>query len=91
MSEFIDIPREQDTRIIFNSPMRWGELSIVYEKWRWDGITAESIIFLTKDVKGLNDKALEADVRNGPLVKKTSKVTIKRGKKYTFVNFNFRG
>ncbi len=90
MSEkFNNIPVEVDTKILMSSPMRWGELDIVYQKWNWEGITAESIIFLTKDVSSLDDVALEADVRDGPLVKIDSQITIKRADKYTFVNFNF--
>jgi hypothetical protein len=87
--KFKNLPVEEDTKIIFSSPMRWGELDIVYEKWVWDGITAESIIFLTEDVSTLDDAALEADIRNGPLVKADSQITIKRTDKFTFVNFNF--
>ena len=56
----------------------------------WDGITAESIIFISEDVKILDDAALEADVREGPLVEKDSQVTIKRTEEFTFVNFNFK-
>ena len=91
MSKFYNIPKDKETKIIFSSPMRWGELDIVYEKWKFEGITAESIIFWTNDVKDMTDEALEADVRNGTLVKKISKVTIKRGEDFTFVNFNFKG
>ena len=87
--KFIDIPRDEDTKIIFSSPMKWGELDIVYEKWVWDGITAESMIFLTEDVSALDDAALEADVRSGSLIKTDSQITIKRTDKFTFVNFNF--
>ncbi len=87
---FKDIPRDEGIKTLFSSPMKWGALDIVYEKWNWDGIAAESIIFLNEDVKGLDDEALEADVRNGPLVQKDSQVTVKRLKKYTFVNFNFK-
>jgi len=88
-NKFENIPLEEDTRILMSSPMRWGELDIVYQKWNWEGITAESIIFLTEDLKNMNDVALEADVRSGPLVKSSSQVTIKRLDKFTFVNFNF--
>ena len=88
-NKFENIPVEEDTRILMSSPMRWGDLDIVYQKWNWEGITAESIIFLSDDVKEMDDEALEADVRDGPLVKSTSQVTIKRLDKYTFVNFNF--
>ena len=87
--KFKNIPVEVDTKILISSPMRWGELDIVYQKWNWEGITAESIIFLSDDLKEMDDKALEDDVRVGPLVRKDSQVTIKRGDKFTFVNFNF--
>ena len=87
--KFKNIPVEVDTKILISSPMRWGELDIVYQKWNWEGITAESIIFLSDDLKEMEDKALEDDVRVGPLVRKDSQITIKRGEKFTFVNFNF--
>jgi len=88
--KFKNIPLEEGTKILFSSPMRWGELDIVYQKWNWEGITAESIIFLTEDVKEMDDEALEDDVRDGPLVREDSQVTISRGDEYTFVNFNFK-
>jgi len=87
--KFNDIPVETDTKLLFRSAMKWGELDIIYEKWNWEGITAESIIFLNEDVKEMSDEALEADVRDGPLVREDSQVTIKRGENFTFVNFNF--
>ena len=88
--KFKDLPFDEETTILFRSPMKLGAFDIVYEKWRWEGIEAESIIFLSEDVKRLDDAALEAEVRKSPLVEKDSKVTMKRGEKYTFVNFNFQ-
>ncbi len=87
--KFKNIPVEEGTKILFSSPMKWGDLDIVYQKWSWDGITAESIIFLNEDVKVMDDEALETDVRDGPIVQENSQVTIKRGDEFTFVNFNF--
>lgn len=87
--KFKNLFTDDDTKIMFRSPMKWGGLDIVYEKWSWDGITAESVVFVTDDVKSLDDIALEDDVRDGPLVREDSKVTIKREDDFTFVNFNF--
>ncbi len=87
--KFKDLTTDEGTKILFRSPMKWGGLDIIYEKWRWDGITAESIVFLTDDVNAMSDNTLELDVRDGPLVQADSQVTIKRGDKFTFVNFNF--
>jgi len=88
-NKFENIPVEEDTKILMSSPMRWGDLDIVYQKWNWEGIVAESIIFLSDDVKEMDDEALEADVRSSPLIHVDSQVTIKRVEKFTFVNFNF--
>ena len=87
--KFNNIPVEEDTKIQFSSPMKWGERDIVYQKWSWDGISAESIIFLSEDVKEMDDQALEAEVRDGPVVREDSQMTIKRVGEFTFVNFNF--
>ena len=87
--KFKNIPIEKGTKILFSSPMKWGELDIVYQKWNWEGIGAESIIFLSEDVKEMDDETLEADVREGPIVNENSQIIIKRGEQFTFVNFNF--
>ena len=87
--KFENIPIDKDTKILFSSPMKWGDMDIVYQKWNWEGIGAESIIFLTEDVKDMDDETLEAEVLDGPLVREDSQITIKRGDKFTFVNFNF--
>ena len=87
--KFNDIPMDKDTKILFSSPMKWGDLDIVYQKWNWEGIIAESIIFLSDDVKEMDDEALEADVRASPLINVDSQVTLKRLDEFTFVNFNF--
>ena len=87
--KFNDIPMDEDTKILFSSPMKWGNLDIVYQKWNWEGIMAESIIFLNEDVEDMDDEALESTVRVGPLVGKDSQITIRRLENFTFVNFNF--
>ena len=87
--KFNDIPVEKDTRILISSPMKWGKLDIFFQKWNWEGIMAESVIFLSDDVKEMDDEALEAEVRPSPLVNIDSEVTITRGEKFTFINFNF--
>jgi hypothetical protein len=87
--KFKNIPVEEGTKILFSSPMKWGELDIVYQKWNWEGIAAESIIFSSEDVQEMDDEVLEADLRASPIVNEDSQMTIKRGDEFTFVNFNF--
>jgi len=88
--KFANVPEDSGTTTLFRSPMKLGELDILYEKWRWGGIDAESIIFANEDVEALSDEDLEALVRQSPIVEKDSKVTISRLAEYSFVNFNFK-
>lgn len=91
MSEkFRDVPVEEDTRILFETEAYLGGYDVLYQKWFWEGITAESIIFRSEDVADLTDAEIEAEVRTSPLVRADSQVTLKRDDSgFTFVNFNF--
>ena len=90
-SKFNDVPVEADTIILYSqgATLGLGPYEILYQKWFWDGITAESIIFADDDVSGLDDSEIEAEVRESPLVQADSKITIARSSGFTFLNFNF--
>ena len=88
--KFNSVPVEDDTKIIFQLECSFGKYDVLYQKWFWDGIMAESIIFDGEDVSELNDKEIEAELRESPLIKTNSSITIKRSESgFTFVNFNF--
>ncbi len=87
--KFKDLTTEEDTKILFRGQMKFRDEDIIYEKWYWDGIFAESIIFLSEDVEKFDNISLEAYVRSSPIIHKGSGVTFTRGEKFTFVNFNF--
>ena len=90
MSKFKNVPVEKDTKIIFQKEATLGEYEVLYQKWYWDGITAESIIFVNDDISGLDDNEIEVEVRASPLLNKDSSITLSRSESgYTFVNFNF--
>ena len=89
-TKFENVPVEADTKVLFQEEAKFGQYDILYQKWYWDGITAESIIFVSEDVAELTDDQLEEDVKTSPLVKTDSSVTISRSASgFTFVNFNF--
>ena len=89
-NKFKNVPVEGDTRILFRQEAKFGTYEVLYEMWSWEGISAESIIFASDDISDLTDEELEQEVRQSPLVKKESAVTIKRlDSGFTFVNFNF--
>ncbi len=69
MSKFNNIPEQKDTKIIFRAETRFGDFDVVYEKWEWDGILAESIIFDEDDVSEMDDDGeLELDKKGVSLV-----------------------
>ena len=87
-NKFKNVPVEEDTRILFRQEAEFGTYEVLYEMWSWEGISAESSIFVNDDISNQTDEELEQEVRQSPLVKKESAVTIKRlDSGFTFANF----
>jgi hypothetical protein len=85
------VPVEEDTRIRGRTIITVGGREALYERWSWDGVLGETIVFVSQEVIALSDKELEEVVRQSPLVEADSQITIKRADSgFTFVNFNFR-
>lgn len=91
MSEkFEGVPVESDTTILYEQEAMLGDYEVLYQKWIWEGVEAESMIFVTEDIAEFNEREIEEIVRESPMVKQESKVTIKISESgYCFVNFNF--
>jgi len=88
MSKFESVPLEEDVTMITQLDTNFGEYDVRYEKWSWDGIVAESLIFLTEDIANITDSEIIEQIRNSTLSPKSDE-KIKRGEEFTFVNFNF--
>jgi len=88
-TKFKNIPTEKDTQILFSSNMLFGTYEILFQKWFWDGIYTDSIIFHNDDINTVSEEELINEVKNSPIFKKDSKITYSKGDTYTFVNFNF--
>ena len=92
MSKFNNIPEQENTEIIFRAEVKFGDLDVVYEKWEWDGILAESIIFDEDDVSEMNDDEIINQVRGSPLFDEKiykGDPTIRHLSGLVFVNLNF--
>ena len=92
MSKFNNIPEQKDTKIIFRAETRFGDFDVVYEKWEWDGILAESIIFDEDDVSEMDDDEIINQVKDSPLFDDkiyTGDPTIRHNSGFIVVNFNF--
>lgn len=88
-NKFDAVSVESDTKLLFQAIGKLDDYDVLYQKWFWDGITAESFIFSNEDIACLSHKELEHEVKTSPLVKQDSSITIKSDGGFTFVNFNF--
>jgi hypothetical protein len=92
MSKFNNIPEEKNTEIIFRVEAKLGDFDILYEKWKWDGILAESIIFDEEDVSEMDDDEIINKVKDSPLFDDKiykGNPTIRHNSGFVFVNLNF--
>ena len=92
MSKFNNIPEEKDTEIIFRVEAKLGDFDILYEKWKLDGILAESIIFDEEDVSEMDDDEIINKVKDSPLFDDKiykGNPTIRHNSGFVFVNLNF--
>ncbi|WP_026449580.1 hypothetical protein [Aequorivita capsosiphonis] len=88
--KFKNVPVEDDTQIIASLEVKIDTYDVIYQKWNWDGIYAESIIFHNDDVAQLTKDQIINEVERCPgLIKEGSQITFKKLDTYTFVNFNF--
>jgi len=88
---FKDVPLEEDTRLTGQKIITIGDLEALRQRWTWEGIRAQSLIFYTDEVRQLSDDDLKALTREVPWfgTGHEGAVTIVRQEKYTFVNFDF--
>ena len=91
-SKFQNVPVEEDTRILSEEETTIGKMDVLYQVWSWDGVRAESIIFLNADVESLSDDDVQGIVEEHlkELIQEEAGMTISRSDSgFTFVNFNF--
>lgn len=87
---FLDIPNDPDTRIIRQKQVMIENIPALIQKWAWEGIVAESAIFLDEDVDGITDEELFNKIIDNYDVGPDRRHTVTRNSGgYTFVNFNF--
>jgi len=92
MKNFIDVPKEKDTRIIKQKEVIINGISALNQHWSWDGILADSLIFHSDDVAHLiDDESLRSFINEYADIKIMGSATFKRNSSgFCFVNFNFK-
>lgn len=89
-NKFVNVPVEEGTIIKKNTIIGVSGLQVLHQKWVWDGIAAESLIFIADEVDQLDDDKITLLALSSKLPRVDSKFTIAREREgYTFINFNF--
>ena len=88
MNNFKDVPKDLDTQIIEQSEIILNGISVLKQKWNWDGIFANSLIFNSNDVEALSDNELLEFIKKSG-IQINSSVTYSNTNGYRFVNYNF--
>ncbi|MDF7825828.1 hypothetical protein P4B35_17495 [Pontiellaceae bacterium B12227] len=89
--KFESIPTDTNTHIILSLECELDSFDVLYQRWSYEGILAESFIFLEADLSSMNDEMLETLARKSPMIEANSKITIRRSVDgFAFVNFNFK-
>ena len=90
-NKFSAVPIENGTNILFELNATLDDYDVLYQMWSWDGVTAESFIFLSSDIADLTDEEVKTLAKNSPMIKDNSELTMVRyDDGYTFINFNFK-
>ncbi len=80
---------DEDTKILSATYISHDGLDVLWEKWFWDGIKGNSLIFLSEQVKEISDTALEETVK-GIAEDISGDTTLSRKGEFTYFNFNFK-
>jgi hypothetical protein len=91
MNEKLFATRKIDpgTHILETQYLQHGEYDLLIEKWRWDGITAKSLIFLSQQIKNLSNTEVEQISKNILSLPEAEKTTLSRNADFTYLNFGF--
>ena len=90
--KFANVPMDSDTLLLLQADAQINSIDALYQKWIWDGVTADSLIFANADVADIDETALKTLVSESAFVinKDIEQMTYNVSKSgFTFVNFNF--
>lgn len=88
--KFAHVPMDPDTEVLSQALGTADGIDALHQRWNWEGVIGESLIFVSGEVEGLGDEELKQLARGSSLAEDGSDFTIKRTPGgFTFVNFNF--
>lgn len=90
MSKIGPIPKDDRTKVIFETDLTVQSIDAVHQVWIWSEIKGESLIFRATDVAERDDDDLRSLLDASDLKTSGGKATISGSKSdFIFINFNF--
>jgi len=85
----LERPVESDTKIVYTKYVRVGEIPLLVEKWRADGVIGMTAVFLSEHATEMDDSALQRFLTEQAGLDIGRSVTIVRREHHSFFNFGF--
>lgn len=89
-TKLLNRPVETDTTVLSADIVKFKEFVALIEHWKWDGITASSVIYLKEDARNLEQEALFKSLFEQMNIPKDRQLTYKESGEFVFINFNFK-
>lgn len=87
--KFAKIPVDEGTRIDAEVLTKINGWDAVHQRWSWDGVRGESLIFCTEDLQGISEELL-IDLLQSSVLAEFKDANVNQNENgYTFVNFGF--
>ena len=89
-TKFKNVPNDEDTTIEFSRILDIEGVEVLYQKWRWEGVVAESLIFSAEIAARLSREEILQLASKSGLIEDINKTTYQAPNNgFVFVNFNF--
>jgi hypothetical protein len=90
-NRFANVPIDSDTTIVSQHQVTVQGISALHQHWRWDGVCAQSLIFVAEDIAQLSPEELKTMLLKAGLLQLDQSITTSTTTNgYAFVNFNFQ-
>jgi len=53
VDKFKDVGIDEDTRLIEEKILKYKDIDVLYQKWVWEGVIGNSLIFTKEDIKNI--------------------------------------
>jgi hypothetical protein len=88
--KLLNRPVDKDTEVILEDLVSFDQFPGLMELWKWDNITASSIILLQEDVKGMKENEIINFVFEKMKQPVDPQTTFKISGDYVYINFGFK-